>query len=95
MCKQNPSKAAASYAQHKKNQHQAQAAAAQQVAMGYSNYTLMQQLRLHEKLMQHQMQQGQHVSHNVMTEDLKAEVEQEKALRAALHAALTTLRASE
>ncbi|CAH0520365.1 unnamed protein product [Peronospora belbahrii] len=103
--KQNPSKAAASHAQHKKNQQQAQAAAAQQAAMGYSNSALMrqrqlqllqqqqhlqahnteavhqldqqqqmQQMRLHEKLIQQQMQQGLHVSHVAMlTEDLKAE----------------------
>ncbi|TDH73818.1 hypothetical protein CCR75_008366 [Bremia lactucae] len=104
--KQNPSKAAASHAQHKKNQQQAQAVAAQHAAMGYHNSAIMrqrqlqllqqqqhlqahnnaeavqqldqqqqmQQMRLHEKMMQQQIQQGQHVSHVAMlTEDLKTE----------------------
>ncbi|KAG1707024.1 hypothetical protein DVH05_026221 [Phytophthora capsici] len=58
--KQNPSKAAASHAQHKKNQQQAQAAAAQQAAMGYNNPALMRQRQLQL------LQQQQHLqAHNV------------------------------
>ncbi|OWZ23010.1 Myb-like DNA-binding protein [Phytophthora megakarya] len=57
--KQNPSKAAASHAQHKKNQQQAQAAAAQQAAMGYNNSALMRQRQLQL------LQQQQHLqAHN-------------------------------
>ncbi|KAI9921731.1 hypothetical protein PsorP6_000289 [Peronosclerospora sorghi] len=44
---QNPSKAGSLHAQRKKNEQQAQAAAAQQVAMGYSNSTLIRQRQLH------------------------------------------------
>ncbi|CEG41723.1 myb-like dna-binding [Plasmopara halstedii] len=56
--KQNPSKAAASHAQHKKNQQQAQAAA-QHAAMDYHNSALMRQRQLQL------LQQQQHLQvHN-------------------------------
>ncbi|KAI9909738.1 hypothetical protein PsorP6_010214 [Peronosclerospora sorghi] len=72
--KQNPSKAAASHAQHKKNQQQAQAAAAQQVAMGYSNSTLIRQRQLH--LLQQQQHLQAHNAEAVQQLDQQQQMQQ-------------------
>ncbi|RMX64635.1 hypothetical protein DD238_006679 [Peronospora effusa] len=72
--KQNPSKAAASHAQHKKNQQQAQAAAAQQAAMGYSNSSLMRQRQL--QLLQQQQHLQAHNAEAVQQLDQQQQIQQ-------------------
>ncbi|KAG7397940.1 hypothetical protein PHYBOEH_011939 [Phytophthora boehmeriae] len=74
--KQNPSKAAASHAQHKKNQQQAQAAAAQQAhAMGFANNpALMRQRQL--QLLQQQQHLQQHNSEAVQQLDQQQQMQQ-------------------
>ncbi|KAG7375755.1 hypothetical protein PHYPSEUDO_015345 [Phytophthora pseudosyringae] len=72
--KQNPSKAAASHAQHKKNQQQAQAAAAQQAAMGYNNPALMRQRQL--QLLQQQQHLQAHNAEAVQQLDQQQQMQQ-------------------
>uniref|UniRef100_M4B9L5 Uncharacterized protein n=1 Tax=Hyaloperonospora arabidopsidis (strain Emoy2) TaxID=559515 RepID=M4B9L5_HYAAE len=72
--KQNPSKAAASHAQHKKNQQQAQAAAAQQAAMGYNNSALMRQRQL--QLLQQQQHMQAHNAEAVQQLDQQQQMQQ-------------------
>ncbi|KAK1939057.1 Transcriptional activator Myb [Phytophthora citrophthora] len=72
--KQNPSKAAASHAQHKKNQQQAQAAAAQQAAMGYNNPALMRQRQL--QLLQQQQHLQAHNAEAVQQLDQQQQLQQ-------------------
>jgi len=71
--KQNPSKAAASHAQHKKNQQQAQAAAAQQAAMGY-NPAMMRQRQM--QLLQQQQHLQAHNSEAVQQLDQQQQMQQ-------------------
>ncbi|KAG3146179.1 hypothetical protein PI126_g13420 [Phytophthora idaei] len=73
--KQNPSKAAASHAQHKKNQQQAQAAAAQQAAMGYNNSALMRQRQM-QLLQQQQHLQQAHNAEAVQQLDQQQQMQQ-------------------
>ncbi|KAI9994278.1 hypothetical protein PInf_010880 [Phytophthora infestans] len=72
--KQNPSKAAASHAQHKKNQQQAQAAAAQQAAMGYNNSALMRQRQM--QLLQQQQHLQAHNAEAVQQLDQQQQMQQ-------------------
>ncbi|KAE9314963.1 hypothetical protein PF008_g19362 [Phytophthora fragariae] len=72
--KQNPSKAAASHAQHKKNQQQAQAAAAQQAAMGYNNPVAMRQRQL--QLLQQQQHLQAHNTEAVQQLDQQQQMQQ-------------------
>ncbi|KAL4162555.1 hypothetical protein PRNP1_003091 [Phytophthora ramorum] len=72
--KQNPSKAAASHAQHKKNQQQAQAAAAQQAAIGYNNSALMRQRQM--QLLQQQQHLQAHNAEAVQQLDQQQQMQQ-------------------
>lgn len=72
--KQNPSKAAASHAQHKKNQQQAQAAAAQQALNYANNPALMRQRQL--QLLQQQQHLQAHNSEAVQQLEQQQQMQQ-------------------